>query len=158
MTHRRWWWVGIVGIFMITGALVGCGGGDGDDGDDSCFLFDEVEPNDTELNAQVLGDLFFGDCFVVEGSVFDALDEDSYRVFVREDLTLFVTLDHSLSVDFDIQIFNADTGELIEECRTGLVPEVCAVTFDVISGDIAVDVVVISDFGAGTYTLEFSAE
>jgi len=146
---------------MIAGALGGCGGGDHDDGDRAsggCFLIGEREPNATALNAQFLGDVFVADCFIVSGSIFDPADVDSYRVLVQESVILDVTLDHSSLVDFDIQLFDADTGQLIRDCGINVVPEVCAVSFDVGSGDIAVDVVVTSFIGAGTYTLTLDAQ
>ncbi len=136
MTRIRGWWVGLVGFLMIAGALGGCAGGDHDDGhhdSGGCVLFGEVEPNDTELTAQFLGDMFLDDCFLIDGSIFVALDVDSYRVLVQEDLTLVVTIDHSPLVDFDILIF---------DCGVAGVPEVCVVSFVVRSHDIAVDVVV----------------
>ena len=158
MIRRHWWWVGLL---MIAGALGGCSGGDHhDDHHDGggCVLFAELEPNATALTAQFLGDMFVDDCFVVAGSIFDPFDVDSYRVLVQEDLTLVVTLDHSPRVDFDILLFNADTGQLIRDCGVDVVPEVCVVPFAVLSGDIAVDVVVASFIGAGTYTLTLDAQ
>lgn len=64
-----------------------------------------------------------------------------------------MTLDHSPPVDFDIQLFDAGTEQLIRDCGVAVVPEVCAVSFVVGARDIAVDVVVDSHIGAGTYTL-----
>jgi hypothetical protein len=161
MTRRRWWSVGMVGILMIAGALGGCGGGGDGDGQrarDGCFLIGEREPNDTFLTAQFLGDVFVDDCFTVDGSIFDPADVDSYRVLIQENLSLVVTLDHSRQVDFDVQLFDADRGQLIRDCGINVVPEVCVVSFDVGSGDIAVDVVVTSFIGAGTYTLTLDAQ
>jgi len=165
MTRRRWW-VGMVGILMLAGTLGSCSGGGSSGGrhdggvDDSvvCLLFGEREPNATPLTAQFLGDMFFDDCFIVDGSLFDVADVDSYRVLIQESLTLVVSLDHSLLVDFDIQLFDADTGQLILDCGISVVPEVCVVPFVVFSRDIAVDVVVTSFIGAGTYTLTLTAE
>ncbi len=157
MTRRCWWWVGIL---MIAGALGGCSGGDHNDerhAGGGCFLFSEVEPNDTLLTAQFLDAIVADDCFVVAGSLFDVVDVDSYRVLVQESLTLVVTLDHSPLVDFDIQLFDADTRQLILDCGINVVPEVCAVPFVVSSRDIAVDVVVTSFVGAGSYTLTLRA-
>src|SRR5438105_1605059 len=153
MTRRRWWWVGIL---MIAGALGGCSGGDHNDatqGGGSCLLFREVEPNDTLSTSQFLDAIVTDDCFVVDGDLFNVADEDSYRVLVQENLTLVATLDHSPLVDLDIQLFDADTGQLIQDCGINVVPEICTVPFIVRSGDIAVDVVVTSAVGAGSYTL-----
>ena len=161
MTRRRWWWVGMVGILMLAGAVGGCVGGDHDDDHhdrDFCVLFGEREPNATPLTAQFLGDLIVDDCVIVNGSLFDPADVDSYRVLIQESLTLVVTLDHNPQVDFDIQLFDADTGQLIRDCGISVVPEVCAVPFAVRSRDIAVDVVVTSVIGAGTYTLTLDAQ
>ena len=158
MTRRRWWWVGIL---MIAGALGGCSGGDHNDatqGGGSCLLFREVEPNDTLSTSQFLDAIVTDDCFVVDGDLFNVADEDSYRVLVQENLTLVATLDHSPLVDLDIQLFDADTGQLILDCGINVVPEVCTVPFVVPSGDIAVDVVVTSAVGAGSYTLTLRAQ
>jgi hypothetical protein len=157
MTRRRWWWVGIL---MIAGALGGCSGGDHNDEPPDgagCFLFHEVEPNDTLFTAQFLDAIVVGDCFVVNGDLFSVVDVDSYRVLVQENLTLVVTLDHSPLVDLDVQLFDADTGQLIQDCGSNVVPEVCPVSFVVRSSDIAVDVVVTSAVGAGSYTLTLRA-
>src|SRR5882762_3719207 len=126
MTRRRWWWVGLVDIFLLA--------------------------------AQFLGDLFVNDCVAVAGSLFDPVDVDSYRVLIQESLSLVVTLDHSPFVDFDIQLFDADTGQLILDCGSNVVPEVCVVPFAVRSRDIAVDIVITSVVGAGTYTLTLDAQ
>jgi hypothetical protein len=145
---------------MIAGALGGCSGGDhNDDGRDggSCFVFGEVEPNDTLGTAQFLDAIFIDDCFVVGGDLFSAVDVDGYRILVQEDLTLVVTLEHSPFVDLDVQLFDADTGELILDCGVSVEPEVCTVPFVVVSRDIAVDVVVTSAVGAGSYTLTLRA-
>ena len=159
MKRRRWWWVGLL---MIAGAVAGCsGGGDHNDGHHAsggCVLVGEQEPNATAFTAQFLGDLIVDDCFIVAGSLFDPVDVDSYRVLIQESLTLVVTLDHSPREDFDIQLFDADTGQLIRDCGISVVPEVCVVPFAVRSRDIAVDVVVTSAIGAGTYTLTIDAQ
>jgi len=118
----------------------------------------EQEPTDTFLTAQFLGDLLIGDCVAVAGSLFDPADVDSYRVLIQESLSLVVTLDHSPLVDFDIQLFDADTGQLIPDCGSKTVPEVCVVPFVVRAHDIAVDVVVTSVVGAGPYTLTLDAQ
>jgi hypothetical protein len=159
---RRRWWVGLVGILMIVGAVAGCSGdGDHHEGrsvSSACVLLGEQEPNATVLTAQFLGDFFIDDCVAVAGSLVDPFDVDSYRVLIQESLTLVVTLDHSPFVDFDIQLFDADTGQLILDCGSNVVPEVCVVPFVVRSSDIAVDIVISSFGGAGTYTLTLDAQ
>ena len=162
MHRRRWWWGGVVGICILAGAVAGCSGG-GDHHEvhhvsGGCVVVGEQEPNDTFLTAQFLGDLLIGDCVAVAGSLFDPADVDSYRVFIQESLDLVVTLDHSPLVDFDLQLFDADTGQVILDCGSNVVPEVCAVPFVVHAHDIAVDVVVTSVVGAGTYTLTLDAQ
>lgn len=163
MTRMRWW-VGIVGILMIAGALGGCSeGGHVDDFDDfngggDCALFNEVEPNATSLSAQDLGDAFGDDCAIVAGSISNAADVDTYAVLIQASLTLVVTLDHSPAVDFDVLIFDANTGQLIRDCGSGAVPEICAVSFSVGSRAIDIDVVVVSEVGSGTYTLTLDAQ
>ena len=162
MIHRRWWWGGLIRILMIAGAVVGCsGGGDQNEGHPAsrgCVLVGEQEPNATFLTAQFLGDLLVGDCIAVAGSLFDPVDVDSYRVLIQQSLNLVVTLDHSPFVDFDIQLFEAQSGQLIRDCGSNVVPEVCVVHFAVGSGDLAVDIVITSVVGAGTYTLTLDTQ
>jgi hypothetical protein len=152
----------LIRILMIAGAVAGCSGGgnqnDGHPASSGCVLVGEQEPNDTILTAQFLGDLIIGDCVAVAGSLFDPADVDIYRVLIQESLSLVVTLDHSPFVDFDIQLFDADTGQLILDCGSNVVPEVCVVPFAVRSRDIAVDIVITSVVGAGTYTLTLDAQ
>ena len=162
MHRRRWWWGGVVGLCMLTGAVAGCAG-DGDHHAErpvsgGCVVVGEQEPNDTFFTAQFLGDLIIGDCVTVAGSLFDPADVDSYRVLIQESLHLVVTLDHSPLVDFDLQLFDADTGQLIVDCGSNVVPEVCVVPFVIHAHDIAVDVVVTSVVGAGPYTLTLDAQ
>jgi hypothetical protein len=97
------------------------------------------------------------DCVIVDGNLFDPVDVDSYRVLVQESLTLVITLEHSPFVDFDMLIFDADTGQLIVDCGINVASERCVVPFVVGGFDIAVDVVVTSFIGAGTYTLTLDA-
>jgi hypothetical protein len=161
MKRRCWWWRSVVGLLLLAGVVGGCDGDDHDDGrhdGTGCFLFGEQEPNATPLTAQFLGDLFGDDCVAVTGSLFDPGDVDSYRVLVQESLTLVVTLEHSPFVDFDVLLFDADTGQLIVDCGINVLPERCVVPFVVRGFDIAVDVVVTSFSGAGTYTLTLDAQ
>jgi hypothetical protein len=149
---------------MLAGVLGGCDGDDHDDHDKEhharggCLLVGEREPNDTTLIAQILDPGFAGDCVSVQGSLFAAPDVDTYGIFVEETLTLVVTVDHSPGVDFDVQLFNADTGELILDCGLAVVPEICVVPFVVRTDDLAVDVVVTSVVGAGPYTLTLDVQ
>ena len=152
--HR--WWRGLGSFIMIVGMLGGCSEGTQDTGAnvrDVCLLIGEREPNATALTAQFLDDVFAAECFIVTGRIVDPLDVDSYRILIHESLTLAVTLDHSPLVDFDLQLFDAETGQLIRDCGLNVVPEVCAVSFVVRARALLVDVVVTSFLGAGSYTL-----
>jgi hypothetical protein len=161
MRHRSWWWGGIL---LLLGAVGGCGDEDWDDDHDhhdhhpSCVQLREVEPNDTALTAQFLDPGFAGDCVIVEGNLVAATDMDTYRILIEETLTMAVTLDHSQGVDFAVQLMNADTGELIQNCGSPVVPEVCVVSFDVRAAALPVNVVVTSVVGAGPYTLTLDVQ
>jgi hypothetical protein len=158
MRRRGWWWVAIL---MMAGALGGCGDGDHDDGHregNGCALFGELEPNDTVLTADFLGAAFVGDCVDVVGTIGAPADVDTYRFFVQERLTLFVTLDHRAGVDFDMQFLDTDTQQLLLDCGSPLVPEGCVVPLTMRGRDLAVDVVVTAVIGAGPYTLTLEAQ
>jgi hypothetical protein len=161
VARSRWWWVRLVEMLLIAGAVAGCSGGgdheEGPHGSGGCVFVGEQEPNATPVTAQFLGDVFVDDCVAVAGSLFDPLDVDSYRVLIQESLTLAVTVDHSAFVDFDILLFDAETGGLIRDCGSPVVPEVCDVAFAVRARAIAVDIVITSAGGAGTYTLTLDA-
>ena len=166
MTRERWWWSSLAGLLLLTGLVGGCGGDDHDgehhDGEHHaqgrCILFAEREPNDTPPLAQILDPGFAGDCVTVEGDLFVPTDVDTYGILIEETLTLVVSVDHSPVVDFDVLLFNAETGELIVDCGLPVVPEVCVVPFVVGSRDLAVDVVVTSFRGAGSYTLTLDVQ
>ena len=166
MTRERWWWSSLAGLLLLAGIVGGCGGDDHDgehhDGEHHaqgrCILFAEREPNDTPPLAQILDPGFASDCVMVEGGLFVPTDVDTYGILIEETLTLVVSVDHSPVVDFDVLLFNAETGELIVDCGLPVVPEVCVVPFVVGSRDLAVDVVVTSVIGAGAYTLTLEVQ
>ena len=161
MTRKRWGWGSLAGLLMLAGLLGGCNGDDHNGehhAQGRCLVFGEREPNDTPPIAQILDPGFAGDCVIVEGNLFAATDVDIYGILIEETLTLVVTLDHSAFVDFDVQLFDADTGQLIVDCGINVVPEICVVPFVVGSRDIAVDVVVTSFLSAGSYTLTLDVQ
>jgi hypothetical protein len=138
----------------MAGALVGCGDHDHHrHHHGGCRFFQELEPNTTAGTAQELGDLFEDDCFVVDGTILSATDQDHYLIFIQESLTLEVTLEHDPLVTFAVQLLDADTGEVILDCGTTVVPAVCQVSFEVHRFDIAVEVIVTPVSGMGPYTL-----
>ena len=157
MRRRRWWYGGLVGLFLLVGAVGGCTGG-GDQGGGGCLAFGEVEPNDTPLTVEFLGELSVGACGIIYGSLADPGDVDSYSVLVRESLTLVVTFDPSPLVVFAVQLVEADTGQLLRDCGDSVVPEICAVPVVVGGVALAVAVVVTSRSGAGPYTLTLNAQ
>jgi hypothetical protein len=161
MTRNRWCWGSLAGLLLLAGIVGGCGGDDHDGEHHArsrCLVFGEREPNDTPPLTQILDPGFAGECVIVEGDLFVPPDVDTYGILIEETLTLVVTIDHSPTVDFDVLLLNADTGELILDCGLNVVPEVCVVPFIVGSRDIAVDVVVTSFFGAGSYTLTLDVQ
>jgi hypothetical protein len=142
----------LVGLLLLVGAVGGCTGS-GDHGGGGCLSFGEVEPNDTPLTAEFLDELFVGECGIIYGSFLDPADVDRYSFLVRESLTLVVTFDPSPFVDFEVQLVEADTGQLIRNCGNSVLPVNCAVPFVVSGVALAVDVVATPLSGAGTYTL-----
>jgi hypothetical protein len=128
-------------LLHTTARRGGVNGCDGDDQDKKhrtrgcCLLFGEREPNDTPLIPQILDPGFAGDRVIVKGNLFAITDVDLYGILIEETHTLVVTVDHSPGADFDVQVFNADTGELLQDCGLAVVPEVCVVSLVVPSRD-----------------------
>jgi hypothetical protein len=157
MTRRGWLWVGIL---MLVGVISGCGDDDHDHHHHhhACGQSREAEPNETPRTADFLGEAFRGDCAIVVGSLSAQADVDTYRFLVQERLTLAVTLDHSAAVNIALQFVHADTGDLLQDCGSGVVPIVCEVPFPEHAHDIAVDAVVTAVSGAGSYTMTLEAQ
>jgi hypothetical protein len=157
MTRSGWWWVGIL---MLVGVVSGCGDDDHDHHHHhhDCGQAREAEPNNTPRTATFLGEAFRGDCAVVMGRLSDATDVDAYRFLVHERLTLVVTLDHSAEVNVALRFLDADTGDQIQDCGSGVVPLVCDVPFPERAHDIAVHAVVTSVSGTGPYTLTLDTQ
>jgi len=160
MRHPYWWWRNVVSLLMLAGVLGGC---DGDDHDHhhhhhACVQVREVEPNDTALTAQFLDPGVAGDCVIVEGHLAAATEVDTYRILIEEPLTLAVTFDQRQGVDFAVQLVQADTGALIQTCHSGVVPEVCQVSFEVHAPALPVNIVVTSAVGVGPYTLTLDVQ
>jgi hypothetical protein len=157
MRYSGWWWVGLL---ILVGAVSGCGDDDHDHHHHrhGCVQVREVEPNDTASTAQFLDPGPAGDCVRVEGDLTTAADVDTYRILIEESLTLAVTLDQSPGGDFAVQLVQADTGVLIQNCSSPVVPEVCAVSFDVHAGALPVNVVVTAVVGTGPYTLTLDVQ
>ena len=157
MTRTGWWWIGIL-------LLVGIGNGCGDDDHDhhrhhhDCGQSREEEPNDTRRTANSLGEALRGDCAVVVGRLSTPQDVDTFRFRIGERLTLAVTLDHDATVTIALQFVAAETGELLQDCGSGVGQLVCDVPFPGHAHDIAVDVVVTSVNGPGPYTLTLDAQ
>src|ERR671931_191248 len=151
MTRSGWRWVGLL---MLVGVMSGCGDDDHDHHHHhDCGQSREGEPNNTPRTANFLGEAFRGDCAVVTGSLSDTSDVDTYRFLVHERLTLAVTLDHSADLTIALRFLDADTGDLLQDCGSGVAPLVCDVPFPERSHAIAVDAVVTSMSGTGPYTL-----
>ena len=98
-----------------------------------------------------------GDCVRVDGDL-TATDVDTYRILIEEPLTLAVTVDQNPGGDVVVQLVQADTGALVQNCRSPVVPESCKVSFDVHGRALPVNVVVTSVAGAGPYTLTLDVQ
>jgi len=160
MKYSGWWWGGLL---LLVGAVSGCGDDDHnhhhhDHHRHACVQVREVEPNDTASTAQFLDPGPAGDCIVVDGQLAAAMDVDTYRILIEESLTLAVTLDQSPGGDFAVQLVQADTGSLLQNCSSPVVPEVCQGSFDVHGRALPVHVVVTSVAGAGPYTLTLDVQ
>jgi hypothetical protein len=158
MTRTGWWWIGIL---MLVGVMSGCGDDDHEHHDHhhhhDCGQSREEEPNDTRRTANSLGEAFRGDCAVVVGSLSDSKDVDTFRFRVGERLTLAVTLDHDTTVDIALRFVEAETGDLIQDCGSGVGQVACDVRFSERSHDSGVAAVVTSAGGTGSYTLTLEA-
>jgi hypothetical protein len=162
MKYSGWWWVGLL---ILAGAMSGCGDDDHDHHhhdhhhhDHACVQVREVEPNDMASTAQFLDPGPAGDCVIVNGQLAAATDVDTYRILIEESITLTVTLDQNPGGDFAVQLVQADTSSLLQNCRSPVVPEVCQVSFDVHGRALPVNVVVTSVAGAGPYTLTLDVQ
>jgi hypothetical protein len=157
MQRRNMWWVLLMCSVLVCVALSGC---DGDDEDEvECFLVTELEPNDVfetpvyTSQAQDLGEMLFGDCFTITGDLITVDDaNDGYGFLLLEEQNLAITLSHSDLNDFDVIIFDFDTGTRLATCASGLEPEVCDV--GLLIGNIDVVVVPAPGSGLGNYTLD----
>ena len=158
MQRRSMWGVLLVCGVLVFGALSGC---DGDDEDEAeCFLVTEFEPNDVfetpeayVTQAQDVGEMLFGDCFILPGN-FSPEDDvsDGYGFLLLDEQILALTLVHSPLNDFDVLLFDARTGTRLATCASGLEPEVCDV--GPVIGSLDVVVVPAPGSGVGNYTLE----
>ena len=157
MKHKGWWWVSML---LLVGIMGGCGDDDHDHHHHhhGCVQVREVEPNDTAMTAQFLDPGVAGDCVIVEGDLAAATDVDTYRILIEEPLTLAVTLNPSSGGDFAVQLVQAETGALIQNCPSPVVPEGCKVSFDVHGRALPVNVVVTSVAGVGPYTLTLDVQ
>ena len=159
MKSSGWWGVGLL---ILVGAVSGCGDDDHDHDHHrhrhACVQVREVEPNDLASTVQFLDPGPAGDCVIVDGQLASATDVDTYRILIEEPLTLAITLDQNPGVDFAVQLVQADTGALIEDCQSAAVSEGCKVSFDVHGPALPVNVVVTSVDGAGQYTLTLDVE
>jgi hypothetical protein len=159
MRHKGWWWVGML---LLVGIMGGCGDDDHDHHHhphhDGCVQVREGEPNDTAMTAQFLDPGVAGDCVIVEGNLAAATDVDTYRILIEEPLTLAVTLNASPGVDFAVQLVQAETGALLQNCRSGAAPAGCEVFLDVPGPALPVTVIVTSVVGAGPYTLTLDVQ
>ena len=78
-------------------------------------------------------------------------DIDGYRIVVRKDLTLKLTLiPDNPTADFDLAILDLETGSTVGTCESTTSPEMCSVTLT--AGTLVVGVVLPTE-GTGLYTL-----
>jgi hypothetical protein len=153
--YGGWWWGGL----LLAGVMGGCGDDDHDHHHhDGCVQMREVEPNNTAMTAQFLDPGVAGDCVIVAGNLAAATEVDIYRILIEEPLTLAVTLDHNQGVDFAVQVVQADTGALIQNCNSAAVLDGCEVSFAVHARALPVLAVVTSVVGAGPYTLTLDVQ
>jgi hypothetical protein len=158
MPRRSIWGILLVCSVLVFVALSGC---DEDEEDaEACFLVTEFEPNDVfetpeeyVTQAQDVGELLFGDCFILPGNFMTEDDvSDGYGFLLLEEQTLALTLAHGVVNDFDVLLFDVTTGTRLATCASGLEPELCDV--GPLIGSIDVVVVPAPGSGVGNYTLE----
>ena len=110
----------------------------------------EREPTSAE-DPQKIGVMREGTCITVRGNVDKADDIDGYRIVVRKDLTLKLTLiPDNPTADFDLAILDLETGSTVGTCESTTSPEICLVTLT--AGTLVVGVVLPTE-GTGLYTL-----
>lgn len=64
------------------------------------------------------------DCITISGGIGDALDEDAYRLVVKEDQTLQFILNHSPEADIDLRFLGVSTGHVVGVCVDIVMPEI----------------------------------
>lgn len=102
--------------------------------------------------AQQVGELRFGDCFLIPGTFSTADDvSNGYGFLLLDKQILSFTLAHGVVNDSDVLLFDAVTGTCLATCASGLEPELCDV------GPVIgrIDVVVVPALGAAIRTCKF---
>ncbi|MFG0316979.1 MAG: S8 family serine peptidase [Planctomycetota bacterium JB042] len=118
----------------------------------------EQEPNDLVAQTQFVGSLFPGKLSRVLGAVGNGAagpaDVDGYRYQLDGSQTVYLVLLHDVSVDFDVELYDGDTGAFLGALATEQEPEegLLAVTLPP-GGTAKLDVVVYAWSGTGNYLL-----
>src|SRR5262245_66613631 len=119
MQWLKAWCVRLMCGVLISMTLSGCS--DDDHPQDVCFLTTELEPNDVistpdsfVTQAEVLGEIFPGDCFTITGDLFDEADTDGYEFFIYVVQTLVATVFHDPLIGLDFILFNAKPADFIQ--------------------------------------------
>lgn len=131
-------WTKLLAMFLLVGALAGCGGGGGGGGGGIVGPGnDEVESND--FTPQSIGTLAGSD-IVRSGSAASQADVDLYAVTLTGATNLFVSVNWSNSNDLALSISNAN-GIFVRTVDTASHPESCT----------------LAGLPAGTYTIRIGS-
>tara|TARA_B100000315_G_C14594085_1_gene597661 strand:- start:3174 stop:5105 length:1932 start_codon:yes stop_codon:yes gene_type:complete len=112
----------------------------------------ERESNDSLANAQSLGKIGLSECVMVNATLTDnnnvVVDEDVFRVTVKEPAVLEITLTHDATNEFDALIFGLGRMELCDDVCSFVIPD---------GENVPVAIVVSPLIGVGSYTLNVQA-
>ena len=131
-------------------------------GDPQCvsdLFIVEDEPNDDAGQAVNLGNFRQDYCAAIEGIILsdgserELRDVDRYRMRVKEDMIIVISLTHDEEADFDIEVVKQASGEMVAACAALVMPERCVIELVDIDEARDLELMVIPVMGTGPYAM-----